>query len=83
MSYGPTSPGQERLSACHAEYLSVHPYFNPYIPTEKDPAPSIELLSPRIYPAGSRASLFDSELAIQMGYINGYYTLGNPMLKIR
>ena len=56
LSYGPTSPGQERLSACHAEYLSVYPYFNPDIPIEIGPPPTIELISPQyIYPAGSKS----------------------------
>ena len=32
MSYG---PGEDRLSACAAEFLSVHPYFNPEIPTKE------------------------------------------------
>ena len=52
MSYG---PGQNRLSPCHAEYLSVHPYFNLNIPTEEGERPTIELTSPRTYPAGSRS----------------------------
>ena len=54
MSYG---PGQSRLSACHAEFLSVHPYFNPNIPVDfeqKDDLPTIELISSRAYPAGSQ-----------------------------
>ena len=52
MSYG---PGQDRLSACHAEFLSVHPYFNPEIPIEEGSPPTIELISPRTYPAGSKS----------------------------
>ena len=52
MSYGPGP--SERLSACHAEYLSVHPYFNPDIPIEQGPPPSIELISPLTYPAESK-----------------------------
>ena len=52
MSYGP-SP--DRLSACAAEFLSVHPYFNPEIPTKEGPPPTIELISPRTYPAGSES----------------------------
>ena len=50
MSYG---PGQDRLSACHAEFLSVHPYFNPDIPIEETSPPTIELISPPAYPRGS------------------------------
>ena len=48
MSYG---PGENRLSVCSAEYLSVHPYFNPDIPIEEEPPPIIELISPHVYPA--------------------------------
>ena len=51
MSYGP-GVGTE-LSKCHAEYLSVHPYFNRDTPIEEGVAPQIELLSPRTYPTGS------------------------------
>ena len=42
MSYGPQ---RNRLSACSAKSLSVHPYFNPNIPIEKEQAPTIELTS--------------------------------------
>ena len=62
MSYG----GERRaLSACHAEFLAVHPYFNPDIPisgesesgfrelTER--TPFFELMSSREYPAGSQS----------------------------
>ena len=52
MSY---NPGHDRLSASHAEYLSVHPYFNLNIPTEEGEPPTIELISPRLYPAGSQS----------------------------
>ena len=52
MSYG---PGQNRLSACNAEYLSVHPYFNLKSPTEDGEPPIIELTSPHLYPAGSQS----------------------------
>ena len=53
MSYGPGS--NDRLSACHAEYLAVHPYFNPDTPIEEGPPPTIELISPRTYPADSKS----------------------------
>ena len=52
MSYG---PGWNRLSACSAEFLSVHPYFNLDIPIDEGQPPTIELISPRTYPAGSRS----------------------------
>ena len=53
MSYG---PGQNRLSDCAAEFLSVHTYFNPDIPIDAGEPPTIELVSPRRYPAGSRSA---------------------------
>ena len=52
MSYG---PGRNRLSVYHADYLSVHPYFNPDTPIEKGPPSTIELISSHVYPAGSRS----------------------------
>ena len=52
MSWG---PGQNRLSACHAAFLAVHPYFNPDTPVEKGQSPTIELISPRTYPVGSQS----------------------------
>ena len=58
MSYGPGirsfQLGRNRLSACHAEFLSVHPYFNLDIPIEEEEGPTIEFISPRTYPAGSQ-----------------------------
>ena len=50
MSYGLKT---DRLSACHAEFLSVHPYFDPDIPDEETPGSKIELISPNTYPTGS------------------------------
>ena len=63
MSYG---PGWDRLSACSAKFLSVHPYFNPDIPLEEGSPPTIELISPRGYPSGAthvpiRLKVGDSE----------------------
>ena len=52
MSYGKSR--RNSLSACHAEFLSVHPYFNPDIPTEEAQPPTIELVSQTGYPAGSK-----------------------------
>ena len=52
MSYG---PGRDQLSACHAEFLAVHPYFNPNssVAFRKSSLPTAELTSPRAYPVGS------------------------------
>ena len=55
MSYGSYGAGQDRLSACHAEFLSVHPYFNANTPSEEGEPPTIELISPRIYALGSQS----------------------------
>ena len=53
MSYG---GGQRRsLSACNAEFLAVHPYFDPSVEAQKAPPPTIELISQTGYPAGSRS----------------------------
>ena len=52
MSYG---PGWSRLSSCSAEFLSVHPYFNPQTRIEEGSVPSIEHISPRTYTAGARS----------------------------
>ena len=52
MSYG---PGRYRLSACAAEFLAVHPYFNADSPTEEGQEPTIELISPSAYPAASKS----------------------------
>ncbi len=54
MSYG--AGNRARLSACAAEYLTLHPYFNPGIDVAQGASPStIELLSPLGYPAGSES----------------------------
>ena len=50
MSYG---PGRNRLSACAAEFLAVHPYFNSKSSIEEGQAPTIELMSALTYPAGT------------------------------
>ena len=52
MSYG---PGRYRLSACAAEFLAVHSYFNADSPTEEGQEPTIELISPSAYPAASKS----------------------------
>ena len=72
MSYG---PGRTRLSACSAEFLSVHPYFNLNSPVEQLPSnklPLIEATSLRFIQQAHRASQFDSRSmigsTIQMGF---------------
>ena len=50
MSYG---PGRDSLSACHAAFLAVHPYFNSSVPIADGPPPTLNLLSPRVYPEKS------------------------------
>ena len=41
------------LSACAAEFLAVHTFFNPETPIKETPSPKIKLISPRTYPPGS------------------------------
>ena len=60
MSYGHR---RVSLSACAAEFLAVHPYFNPDIPIEEGLPPDIKLLSPTEYPAGSRRVSVQLELS--------------------
>ena len=50
LSYG-SSPNS--LSACSAELLAAHPYFNPDVGVESAEGPAIELQSPLTYPEGS------------------------------
>ena len=55
MSYG---PGWNRLSACSAGFLAVHPYFDPDVPVEEQQtwdllAPTVSLISPQRYPSGA------------------------------
>ena len=52
MSYGRE---RNQLSACHAEYLVMSPYFNADVPIEHRRPPTIELISSRTYPAGSKS----------------------------
>ena len=57
MSYGSK---RDRLSACHADFLAVHPYFNPNSPTgtvvEGGEIPlQVELISPGGYLGGSES----------------------------
>ena len=52
MSYG---ADPDRLSACNAEFLAVHSYFNVDVDTQERLPPTIELVSSRRYPAGSKS----------------------------
>ena len=48
--------GTDHLSACQAEFLATHPYFNSEISSIKDKrVPTLELLSPRTYEAGAKS----------------------------
>ena len=53
MSYGFDQHGV--LSACAAEFLAAHPYFNPGVPIEAGPPPAIELTSPLTYPDDAKS----------------------------
>ncbi len=64
MSYGWP---QDRLSASAAEFLSVHPYFNPTIPIREGPPPSVELISPTRYPAGSQSVFIQLKVSDSTG----------------
>ena len=55
LSYGRRNRSSAQLSACAAEYLSVHPYFNSEIPIEAGPPPTIKLISSAEYAAGSNS----------------------------
>ncbi len=52
MSYG---GARDHLSACNAEFLAVHPCFNIESSIYGELPPSIELVSPATYPAGSES----------------------------
>ena len=52
------APGANRLSACNASFLVVHPHFNPDIQTSHSSRispPGIQLISPQGYPEGSKS----------------------------
>ena len=52
MSYGGSR--RNRLSACHAEFLSMHPYFNASIP-DGGRRGTIDIISPTEYTAGQKS----------------------------
>ena len=55
LSYGRRNRSSAQLSACAAEYLSVHPYFNSEITIEEGSPPTIELISSAEYATGSNS----------------------------
>ena len=74
MSYGsgaPAGQSQSQLSACHAELLWVHPYFNPNSSTRWEQAPTIELISPNTYPAG----LESVDIQLKVSDLDGLYQI--------
>ena len=58
MSYG---PDLDRLSACSAEFLAVHPYLNSKSSIEEAPPPTTRLISQPAYPVGSE------RVSVQLG----------------
>ena len=52
LSYGLPNRSSAKLSACAAEFLSVHPYFNANISLENESPPTVELISSSGYPPG-------------------------------
>ena len=66
MSYGEE---KERLSACAAEFLEVHPYFNSVSSLESDEErlPTVELVSPSVYPVGTTSVPIQLKVADSQG----------------
>lgn len=57
----------DRISACAAEFLSVHPYFNSDIPVEESSPPGIKLVSPTEYPGGVKSVSIRLEVSDAQG----------------
>ena len=66
MSYGEE---RERLAACAAEFLDVHPYFNSdsSLESDQDRLPTVQLISPPAYPAGTTSVPIQLEVADSQG----------------
>ena len=79
MSYGPGS--YDRLSACHAEFLAVHPYFNPDTPIEEGPPPTIDFISPHTYPADSKSIPIQLKVSDSDGLHQAILHLGPPDIR--
>ncbi len=56
MSYGRAERSSAELSACAAEFLAVHPYFDPDVPLENESPPTFELVSSTEYPFRSQST---------------------------
>ena len=55
VSYGNPDRSTATLSACAAEFLSVHPYFDSSIPLEIETPPTVKLVSSTTYPTGAES----------------------------
>ncbi len=55
VSYGNPDRSTATLSACAAEFLSVHPYFDSSIPLEIETRPTVKLVSSITYPTGAES----------------------------
>ena len=66
MSYGEE---RERLSACAAEFLEVHPYFNSEssLESDEDRSPTVQLISPAAYPADASSVPIQLKVADSQG----------------
>ena len=56
MSYGRAERSSAELSACAAEFLAVHPYFDPGVPLDSESPPTVELVSSTEYPFRSQST---------------------------
>ncbi len=65
------APAWSRLSGCSAELLAVHPYFNTdsSLGSDKARLPTVELISPRTYPAGSGSVSMRLEVGASQGLV--------------
>ena len=77
----------DRISACAAARLSVHPYFNDEIPLEAGTPPTLELISSNRYPSGAtgvsaRVSVSDAE-GVHYVELSDAVKLGGSILTCR
>ena len=90
MSYG---PGEERLSSCSAHFLTSHPCLNANVPIaiDEETLPTIELVSARHYPAGSKSiplqfKIADSDGILQtvlfVNTVKPHFAAGFPEVKM-